>query len=152
MSRRAAACPHCGHPNKEANYLSDGQVLLGLAFSVLVIWWLASDGGGSISSPNPASVALDSMELSDVSWGKDGFGSVMVMSATIRNNGSIGVKDITVECKHSSNSGTKIDSNSQVIYEIVPPGQSIKVKEFNMGFIHSQAASTNCKIKDVVPL
>ena len=152
MSKKAAVCPKCGHPNKEANYLSGGQVLFGLAFGIAVIWWLASGSSGPGSAPDPKRVALQNMELADITWKKDGFGSVMVLSATIKNKGASAVKDVEIDCDHSSNSGTKIDSNSKVVYEIVPAGQSIQVKDFNMGFIHSQAASTNCKITDVVPL
>jgi hypothetical protein len=44
MSRKAEVCPKCGHPNKEASYLSGGQVLGGLVLAGIVIWWLA--GGG----------------------------------------------------------------------------------------------------------
>ena len=150
MSNKAAACPKCGHPNKESNYLSGGQVLFGLMFGIAAIWWLASSGSSSITTPDPKRIALESMELTDIAWKKDGFGNVMVMNATVKNNGSSAVKDVEIECDHSSNSGTKIDSNSKVIFEVVPAGQSIKVKDFNMGFIHSQAAATSCKITDVV--
>lgn len=152
MSKKAAACPKCGHPNKEANYLSGSQVFFGLAIATAVIWWLASSDSGSVSTPNPKRVALENMELTDITWKKDGFGSVMVMSATIKNNGASAVKDVEIDCDHSSNSGTKLDSNSGVVYEIVPAGKSVKINDFSMGFIHSQAASTNCKITDVVPL
>lgn len=152
MSKQASACPKCGHPNKEANYLSGGQVLLGFGIAIAAIWWLASGNSSSVSTPDPKRTALASMELVDVAWKKDGFGSVMVMSATIKNRGAASVKDVEIDCTHSSNSGTKIDSNSEIIYEIVPAGQSIQIKDFSMGFIHSQASSTSCRITDLVPL
>lgn len=44
MSRKAPTCPKCGHPNKEANYLSGGQVFGGLFLAGIAIWWFA--GGG----------------------------------------------------------------------------------------------------------
>lgn len=44
MSRKASACPKCGHPNKEANYLSGRQVLSGLIVGGAAIWWFASGG------------------------------------------------------------------------------------------------------------
>ncbi|WP_153043165.1 zinc ribbon domain-containing protein [Xanthomonas nasturtii] len=44
ISRKAAFCPKCGHPNKEANYLSGAQVFGGFLFAGLAIWWFA--GGG----------------------------------------------------------------------------------------------------------
>ena len=42
ISQKAPACPKCGHPNKTANHLSGGQVLLYLGIGIVVIWWLAS--------------------------------------------------------------------------------------------------------------
>ena len=51
-------------------------------------------------------------------------------------------------CTHSAPSGTEIDSNTRTIYELVPAGSKKVVKDFNMGFIHSQAASTYCQIVD----
>jgi hypothetical protein len=42
ISRKAPACPDCGHPNKEANYLSGEQVLAVLAGCIVVIWYVAS--------------------------------------------------------------------------------------------------------------
>ncbi|MCC5095220.1 MULTISPECIES: hypothetical protein [Xanthomonas] len=47
ISRKAASCQKCGHPNKEANYLSGGQVFGGLLFAGVAIWWFAGDHVGS---------------------------------------------------------------------------------------------------------
>ena len=44
ISRNAAACPTCGHPNKEASHLSGSQVFGALALAGIAIWWFA--GGG----------------------------------------------------------------------------------------------------------
>lgn len=44
MSRKASACPACGHPNEESNYLSGRQILSGLLVGGGAIWWFA--GGG----------------------------------------------------------------------------------------------------------
>ncbi|GMV31883.1 MAG: hypothetical protein AMXMBFR59_40080 [Rhodanobacteraceae bacterium] len=44
LSCKATACPQCGHPNKEANYLSGRQVLSGLIVGGAAIWWFASGG------------------------------------------------------------------------------------------------------------
>ena len=86
----------------------------------------------------------------DYDWSKGGFDSVMLVDFKIKNNSKYDIKDITVECEHYSNSKTKIDSNSRVIYEIVKAGETKTVKQFNMGFIHSQAASSGCGITDLV--
>ncbi|HEX8615694.1 MAG TPA: zinc ribbon domain-containing protein [Telluria sp.] len=42
ISKKAAACPKCGHPNPTANHLSGGSVLGGLFIAGLAIWWMAS--------------------------------------------------------------------------------------------------------------
>jgi hypothetical protein len=75
----------------------------------------------------------------------------MMLSATVTNSGPGAVKDITIECQHNSNSGTRIDSNIRTVYEIYPPGVPTRIADFNMGFIHSQAAGTSCRITDAAP-
>lgn len=49
ISQKAPTCPKCGHPNKTANHLSGGQVILYLGIGIAVIWWLASGGTSSTS-------------------------------------------------------------------------------------------------------
>lgn len=44
ISKKAATCPKCGHPNKKAAHLSGGQVFLYLAAGIGLWWWWA--GGG----------------------------------------------------------------------------------------------------------
>lgn len=58
MSRKAGACPKCGHPNKDASYLSGGQVIGTLLIACIGIWWFA--GGGFDSQ-----VASDMAKLED---------------------------------------------------------------------------------------
>lgn len=156
MSQKAPTCPKCGHPNKKANHLSGGQTLFYLIIGIAVIWWLAGSESGSGASgpaaPDPKQVALAALEMKDIRWAKGGFDSIMMLNATIQNSGTSSVKDIKIKCDHSSNSGTQIDSNTGVVYEVFPAGKSKKIKDFNMGFIHSQATSTTCRITDAVLL
>lgn len=79
------------------------------------------------------------LEIVGFEWKKEGFGSIMEADFSIRNNGTNDVKDIEIECTHYAESGTKIDSNSRTIYEIIKAGETKEFKAFNMGFIHSQA-------------
>ncbi len=169
ISSKAPTCPKCGHPNKVADHVSGWQVLFTLGMCFVVIWWLATSdstpvSGGSNTAntpdsksvvasnnePNPKSVAVSNIELKNLRWSKEGFGNVMQLSVTLINKGQRDVKDIELNCEHFSNSGTRIDSNKRIVYEIVPAGKSKTIKEFSMGFIHNQATKTFCHISDLV--
>lgn len=86
----------------------------------------------------------------DYKWSKDGFGTIMMVDFVFTNKSPYPAKDLTVTCTHYAPSGTVIDSNTRTIYEIIPAKRTKKVNDFNMGFIHSQAASSICKIDDLV--
>lgn len=154
MSREAQACPHCAHPNKEANYVSGGTVFMALAMCFGIIWYMVSspDGGSSIApQPSARDRALAQVQLSDVEWYKSAGGSIMMLSAVVTNSGPGPVKDITIECQHSSNSGTRIDSNIRTIYERYPAGVPTPITDFNMGFMHDQATRSTCRIINAAP-
>ena len=86
------------------------------------------------------------LELKGLKWWKDGFDSVMMVSFNVKNPLQFDVKDIEITCRHSAQSGTEIDSNARVIYRVFPAKKTTAVREFNMGFIHSQAARSGCAI------
>jgi len=88
----------------------------------------------------------DEISVADLRWTKVGFGSVMEISATIRNKNSFAVKDIEITCEHAAASGTMIDSNTRVVYQQIPANASTRVRDFNMGFIAEQAERTACKV------
>lgn len=111
--------------------------------------------GSSSSSSDSPSTSIDPKELLlrtvrlDFAWRKEGFGSVMIADFTVTNPTQYRFKDFEIKCTHSAASGTEIDSNTQTIYEIVEPNSTKVVKGVNMGFIHSQATSSSCKITDL---
>jgi len=92
---------------------------------------------------------MANIELKNMSWQTAGFDNIMEVSLTFVNKGKQSVKDIELTCRHASNSGTYIDSNKRVIYEIVPAGKSKRINDFSMGFIHNQATKTSCSITDL---
>ncbi len=98
---------------------------------------------------DPKEDALSKVQL-DFKWGTGGFGSIMMANFTISNESKYNIKDIEITCTHFANSGTKIDSNNRTIYESIPAGKKKVMRDFNMGFIHSQAKSSTCKITDLV--
>jgi 5-keto 4-deoxyuronate isomerase len=91
------------------------------------------------------------VELAHFSWKTGGFDNIMMATFVIRNNNAFAVKDITIKCTHSAESGTEIDSNSRTIYEIIQPKKKRTIRDFNMGFIHNQAKRSRCQITGVVP-
>jgi hypothetical protein len=102
-----------------------------------------------VEQPDPKAVALRATSISKFNWYKDGFGSVMTAAFTIKNDGDEDVKDIEIKFVHSAPSGTVIDSNTRTIYEIVPAHKSRTFRNFDMGFINSQASSSSCGIEDL---
>ena len=90
----------------------------------------------------------DFLKLDRFSWRKGGFGSVMIMEITVRNVSPVTLKDFTVTCDDFSPSGTRIDTNTNTIYQSVKSGASRTIREVNMGFVHSQAHSTSCRISN----
>ena len=148
ISDKAESCPQCGakQPKKMGIFAWIAIIFVGL----LVIGAIADGGdGSSVSEPSPKELALQNLGF-DFEWGKAGFDSVMEINMTIKNNGTKDVKDLTVECVHSSNSGTVVDRNKREVYEVIKAGETKKINNFNMGFIHSQATSSSCSVVDLV--
>lgn len=71
------------------------------------------------------------LEIVDFRWSKTGFGTVMVANFTVKNKSGVGIKDFIIRCEHSAGSGTVIDSNTQTVYEIIPPGKSKTFRDVN---------------------
>lgn len=89
----------------------------------------------------------EALEITDFDWSKGGFGSIMIIDRlSVRNDAPFPIKDFVVKCVHQGPSGTEMDRNSRRVYEIIPAGKTKTVRELNMGFIHSQAATSRCEI------
>ncbi len=134
--------------------------VLALGFLVFLIWTGyenynrrklggLSSPASSVTEPDPKVVAMHATSITKFRWYKDGFGTVMKATFTIRNDGERDVKDIEIKCVHNAPSGTIIDSNTRTIYEIVPAHKSRTFREFDMGFIDSQASGSDCEIADL---
>ena len=76
----------------------------------------------------------------------------MMANFAIKNRLPRPVKDVQIRCTHRAPSGTEIDQNTRTIYERFEPNTSKRIKEFNMGFIHTQAERSECRIIGVVVL
>lgn len=148
-------------PKKNVSCLSAGCLVLLVLFLIGLLAGGGGDSGGGSSSsvsspsaPTPPSreeLAFQNVELVDFSWSTGGFDNIMMAKFVIRNNNDFPVKDITIKCTHSGKSGTEIDSNTRTIYETIEPKKKRTFRDFNMGFIHSQAARSRCQITGALP-
>jgi hypothetical protein len=68
----------------------------------------------------------------------------------ISNKSKYIIKDIEITCNSYANSGTLIDKNIRVIYEIISYNDSKKIKDFDMGFINSQSEKFQCFVSDLI--
>jgi len=128
-----------------------GVAVLGHMFSSKSPDGTASTSDSRVSAPappDPKQVALSEAKL-DFSWSKGGFDTVMLADFVIHNNSEYTIKDIEIQCQHYAKSGTNIDSNTRTIFDIVKPHSKKGFPQFSMGFIHSQTASSSCKITDL---
>lgn len=154
VSSDAPACPHCG---KKVPKTSIATILVALFFFFIIFRACSSidsnSGSSTSSSYQPEVVDQKSLTMSqvklDFKWGTEAGSSIMVANFTVKNNSSNSIKDFEITCNHFAKSGTKIDSNVRTIYEVVKAHSTRKFPNFNMGFIHSQAASSNCEITDL---
>jgi hypothetical protein len=158
VSDQAKACPKCGAKVKKR-----WGVIKTVLVSVLGLWVIgvvvagASRGGSGTSSTSgsatpivektPKEQVSENLKL-DYRWTKAGFDNIMELTGSITNKSAFAIKDLKITCDHFANSGTKIDSNTRMLYEAIPAGKSFKFQNFNMGFIHSQAASSSCEVED----
>jgi hypothetical protein len=110
-----------------------------------------SPPGAKVEEPKPSrEAALANASIVKFTWHKAAFDTVMDANFTVRNNNDFPVKDLEITCEHSASSGTVIDHNTRTIYQVVPPHSIQSFRNFDMGFIHSQAASSGCVIADLV--
>lgn len=89
---------------------------------------------------------MESISLeSDESVDKSG---IMTSKFIIKNNSEYMIKDIKVKCQNFSKSHTELDTNTRTIYEILYSREAKEIRNFNMGFVHSQREYSECKIID----
>lgn len=77
---------------------------------------------------------------------KEGFGNVLVVDITLRNDALSNLKDFQITCESKGHSGTVVDSNTRTLYEVVDARSTRTFRKVNMGLLHSQAASTHCTV------
>lgn len=158
VSTSAKLCPHCGRKHPTGGLTLPAKIFL-LIFGLFILGKVIGEMNNSSTSStgtnqtstvseSPKDVALRSLKL-DFKWHLGGFENVMLADFTVSNPTAYPVKDIEITCNHTAKSGTKIDSNTRIIYDIVPANGKKTFKKFNMGWIHSQADSSSCRCTDL---
>jgi hypothetical protein len=92
---------------------------------------------------------LENAELIFHGWKIGGFGSIFLGDFSIKNKGAYPIKDFDIRCTYFGPSGTELGTVREAAYELVKPKSTLRLKELNMGFMHSQARRTNCEIRSV---
>ena len=158
VSASAKVCPHCGKKYPTGGLTMPAKIFLAIVLLVIFGKFLGTPEDSqkpntATSSPPRATEtskdkAMRAIKL-DFKWSKSGFDNVMMADFTIINPSNYKIKDIEITCTHYAKSGTKIDSNKRTIYDVVPAKGKKIFKDFNMGFIHSQAHSSACECTDL---
>ncbi len=148
ISSSEKVCPNCG--KKQGTSAAVGCLaVIAILFVLGHIGSLfnnsSGDGSGGQPAVSPSKPALSQVTLK-YSWYKVADGMIMHAYFTIKNEGNQDLKDFVITCQHFAHSGTPIDSNTRTIYEVVRSHSVRTFRDFDMGFIHSQAASTACSI------
>ncbi|MGE4350591.1 MAG: zinc ribbon domain-containing protein [Bdellovibrionales bacterium] len=144
--KSANICPQCGAKQKKDLPIPK---YIGAALLMWIVGAVIFNNQTNVgtSKPDVKSEVRNLLKL-DFSWRTEGFGSVMKANFTIHNNGTHNIKDVQIKCEHYANSGTMIDQNTEVIYEVIKANSNRSFQDVNMGFIHNQARSTSCMIED----
>jgi len=148
ISKKATQCPSCGAPIKQPIGIGKIIKILLAIFVGFIVYQCTSiiseKEQKSKEMATKTQSIINKVTISDFSWKTTAFNTVMEANFTINNTNPFPVKDITIKCQHSANSGTVIDSNTHTIYEIIPANTSKTFNDINMGFIQSQASKSAC--------
>lgn len=146
ISKNAKACPSCGEVPPKKTTLTTWFVTVIIGF--IALGAILPDNTPSSSVP-PLPRLESKTDIEKLSWRKGGFDNVAVVDFTIKNNNTTPIKDIEVACDAVAASGTALGTVRETIYETIAPQKTKRVRDLNMGFIHTQTKSIGCRITAV---
>lgn len=79
---------------------------------------------------------------------RGGFGTVMLVDFTLRNDSLSDLKDFHITCVGKGRSGSDVDRNSITLYEIVSARRTRTIRDVNMGLVNPQVVSTTCTVDE----
>ena len=77
---------------------------------------------------------------------KEGFGNVLVIDVTIRNDSLSNLKDFQIVCESMGPSGTVTDQNTRILYGVVEARKTRTFRKLNMGFVNQQSVNADCRV------
>jgi len=88
--------------------------------------------------------------IENLHWKKGGSDNVIIADFLLVNRSKTTWKDVMVTCDGNAKSGTRIGNNTVIIFEMLNPGETKKVNDFNMGIIDPQVAEVDCRVMNAV--
>lgn len=79
---------------------------------------------------------------------RGGFGTVMLVDFTLRNESLSDLKDFHITCVGKGRSGSDVNRNSIILYEFVSARRTRTIRDVNMGLVNPQVASTTCTVEE----
>jgi hypothetical protein len=87
------------------------------------------------------------LALVNFEWGKVALGGLLTANFWFRNNTEHEIKDMVIQCDGLNSGGTKIDSNTRTIHQIVKPNTTKSVTGVSMGLLSSRVTEETCTLK-----
>ena len=100
----------------------------------------------------PAQVKVEKIlpVIEKLHWKKGGSDNVIIAHFLLVNRSKTTWKDVMVSCDGNAKSGTRIGNNTVIIFEMLNPGGTKQVDDFNLGIIDSQVDQVSCRVMDAV--
>jgi hypothetical protein len=119
---------------------------------VIIFSLVMRSSTSGVAMPPPPESPESKVSIVRWEWDKGGFGTVMLARFSVHNSNPYAVKDIKIRCDLAGNSGTRIDSVQQTVFELIPANQTRTFEQVNMGFVRSQASKAVCGVASVTTL
>ncbi len=101
----------------------------------------AASPGAAPTEPS----AVDGLKISSQSWRRGGLGSNALVTFTLRNDNSYGVKNIEIACAFSRQDGSHLTDRKRVIPDAVVGMKSRKTfARMHIGFVNIYANKAKC--------
>ena len=99
--------------------LQPGMREIDTAAGKLILIGPKSDTGPSTTSlGSDMNTARDNFTIEKFGWHKEAFDTVMMADFTFANKNNFDIKDVAISCTDFAESGTVIDTNNRVIYQL----------------------------------